>query len=53
MAVSRNLVSGVLPRPSIRLAPHIVLRSNLPLFLDADESESREFQKAAVEQALK
>lgn len=32
------LVNGVKPNPLIRLAPHIVLRSNLPLF--AGETES-------------
>jgi LacI family transcriptional regulator len=30
----RRLVNGVVPRRSIRLAPHVVLRSNLQLFLD-------------------
>jgi len=33
--LSRYLVGGVSPDRSIRLAPHIVLRSNLSLFLDA------------------
>ncbi|HEV2280637.1 MAG TPA: LacI family DNA-binding transcriptional regulator [Acidobacteriaceae bacterium] len=30
----RHIVDGVPPPPVTRLAPHIVLRSNLPLFLD-------------------
>jgi LacI family transcriptional regulator len=30
----RYLVEGVQPEPVTRVAPHIVLRSNLPLFLD-------------------
>ena len=30
----RFLVEGVKPSPSTKLAPHIVLRSNLGLFLD-------------------
>ena len=30
----RYLVEAVLPEPITRLAPHIILRSNLPLFLE-------------------
>jgi LacI family transcriptional regulator len=30
----RYLVEGVQPEPITRLAPHIILRSNLPLFLE-------------------
>lgn len=30
----RYLVEGIRPEPATRLAPHIILRSNLPLFLD-------------------
>lgn len=30
----RYLLEGVQPQPVTRLAPHIILRSNLPLFLD-------------------
>jgi LacI family transcriptional regulator len=30
----RFLVEGVQPEPITRLAPHIILRSNLPLFLE-------------------
>lgn len=41
-ALSRYLVSGSMPQSSIRLAPHIVLRSNLPLFLDAYSPEYKE-----------
>lgn len=33
--LSRYLVMGTVPRQVIRLSPHIVLRSNLPLFLDS------------------
>lgn len=40
--LSRFLVSGSAPRPSIRLAPHVVLRSNLALFLDAYSPEIQE-----------
>ena len=32
-ALTRFLLDGVRPDASVRLAPHIVLRSNLPLFL--------------------
>lgn len=43
-ALIRYIVDGVAPPPITRLAPHIVLRSNLPLFLDriaeTDETQS-------------
>lgn len=32
--ICRYLIDGVQPQPITRLAPHIILRSNLPLFLD-------------------
>lgn len=34
-ALSRYLIFGIVPKRSIRLAPHIVLRSNLPLFAES------------------
>jgi len=37
--LSRYLVQGATPNRSIRLAPHVVLRSNLPLFIDAFSPE--------------
>jgi LacI family transcriptional regulator len=33
-ALIRYVVDGITPQPVTRLAPHIVVRSNLPLFLD-------------------
>jgi LacI family transcriptional regulator len=39
-ALMRHLVDGVKPEPITRLAPHIVLRSNLPLFIDRLTSDS-------------
>jgi len=33
-ALLRYLLDGIAPETSTRLAPHIVLRSNLPLFAD-------------------
>ena len=45
-ALMRYLLDGVAPPPVTRLAPHIVLRTNLPLFLDrlagADEPAERD-----------
>ena len=42
--LTRYLVDGVKPEPVTRLAPHIILRSNLPLFLNrltpSSESEA-------------
>lgn len=32
--LAQYLLNGVRPKPSTRLAPHIILRSNLPLFLN-------------------
>jgi LacI family transcriptional regulator len=51
--LSSYLVSGICPKREIRLSPHIVLRSNLSLFLDADGSEPQESQRAGVKQARK
>jgi len=42
--LSRYLVGKVPPKRMIRLAPHIVLRSNLQLFLDERTPESQELQ---------
>jgi LacI family transcriptional regulator len=36
----RHLVDGIKPEPITRLAPHIVLRSNLPLFVDRLTSDA-------------
>jgi LacI family transcriptional regulator len=33
-ALYRFLVDGVRPRPVVRMAPHIVMKSNLKLFMD-------------------
>ena len=33
-ALYRFLVDGVQPRPVIRMAPHVVMKSNLKLFMD-------------------
>jgi LacI family transcriptional regulator len=46
--LARYLVGGASPKNSIRLAPHIVLRSNLPLFLDALEPGPEELHRAAI-----
>ncbi|HLJ75886.1 MAG TPA: LacI family DNA-binding transcriptional regulator [Acidobacteriaceae bacterium] len=42
-ALARYVIDGVAPPPITRLAPHIVLRSNLPLFLDriSDSDETQ------------
>ncbi len=50
--LSRYLILGTTPKRSIRLAPHIVLRSNLTLFIDSykseyEESDSRVWTKGA------
>ncbi len=41
-ALCRYLVEGTLAEPVTRLAPHIVLRSNLPLFLDRIPGKNEE-----------
>jgi LacI family transcriptional regulator len=38
-AISRFLISGLAPPPDVRLAPHVVLRSNLQASLDEDRSD--------------
>ena len=38
-ALVRYLAGGIQPRRSIRLSPHVVLRSNLPLFLNLQSQE--------------
>lgn len=46
--LSSYLVSGAAPRRTIRLAPHVVLRSNLALFLDTLLSEAHEQQSNSL-----
>jgi LacI family transcriptional regulator len=41
-AISRFLTLGLLPPANVRLAPHVVLRSNLQASLDEDRSEPEE-----------
>jgi hypothetical protein len=47
--LSRYLISGVQPRRVVRLAPHLILRSNLALFLDGPGAEEQEPQFAIAE----
>ena len=47
--LARYLVNGVVPKQAVRLAPHIVLRSNLSLFLDAYGQEQQQPQPATVD----
>ncbi len=37
--LARYLTAGTIPRPTTRLAPHIVLRSNLSLFTGLPSQE--------------
>ncbi len=47
--LSRYLISGVSPSRTVRLAPHIVLRSNLAIFLDALAPEIREREPTTLD----
>ncbi len=46
----RYLIEGVQPEPVTRVAPHIILRSNLPLFMDR-LSDSMEMNDRALQYA--
>lgn len=50
-ALVRSLLDGVRPEPCQRLAPHIILRSNLHLFLPRMESVTESADEAANEAA--
>lgn len=43
--LSRYLVNGIMPRNVIRLAPHIVLRSNLALFVNSLSQEETDLSE--------
>ena len=45
--LSRYLILGIIPKRSIRLAPHIVLKSNLALFTDSYKSDCQESDSRA------
>jgi LacI family transcriptional regulator len=47
--LSRYLIAGLTPKRNIRLAPHVVLKSNLALFLDDPAPQEQEPQPNSVE----